>query len=275
MKFLLKICFSLAIIGVCLSSEFMEIAVPQANFLSEDENTLGSVNGEEMTLGAALSQDEITFINDAYDEVEQLVNGKDAFTTGYIILQYFVDEDEIKNKNIISRILQPYLAQMRKQGRKCEDIEAELDLKGIHVVNTWSAQDRNDYLWMVNNNYIKGLQGSFDKVLKIKSLADAIAGTSAKIAGDFASNSEIAGGFIKTMVDLAVKTTVDKMLTNAMLAASSGSGSSSDPRAIKIFRKVGDRIEFGEGFGMIPANSICNELRVDAGLKYMTGVHKA
>lgn len=227
----------------------------------------------------SLDEDEIEYVSDAFDMIAEGIEGKDAFTAGYIILQYFVDEDEIKSEDVKTRILKPYLEHMRKQGRKCEDIEAELDLKGIHVVNTWTTQDRNKYLWMVNNNYIKGLQGAYDKAANIRGVADATGNTISRVIGEFASNAEIAGGFIKTLVDLAVKTVVDKQLTNALLAASSMSPSkgdgTSDKKAVALFRKNGDSIDLGEGFGMIPRNSICKELKVDAGLKYMTGVKKA
>ena len=226
-----------------------------------------------------LDEDEIEYVSDAFDMIAQGIEGKDAFTAGYIILQYFVDEDEIKNEDVKTRILRPYLEHMRKQGRKCEDIEAELDLKGIHVVNTWTTQDRNQYLWMVNNNYIKGLQGAYDKASTIRGVADATGNSLSRVIGEFASNAEVAGGFIKTLVDLAVKTVVDKQLTNALLAASSNSPSkgdgTSDKKAVYLFRKNGDSIDLGEGFGMISRNSICKELKVDAGLKYMTGVRQA
>lgn len=259
-------------IGICQTKTKNE-KLPEAALTRS--NSVDTTPILDVPADVKLDEDEIEFVSDAFEEIQNLMQNRDAFAAGLMILQYFVDEDEIKNQDIKSRIIVPYLEKMRIDGRKCEDIEAELVFKGIHVVNTWSTQQRNEYIWMVNNNYISGLKGVMDKTLKIKGLADATSGTHAKIIGEFASNAEIAGGFIKAMVDLVVQTIVDKKLTNSMLAAlSTNTNGESSAQAQAIFRKNGDSIELGEGFGIMPSNSICKELKVNAGLKYMTGVHK-
>lgn len=112
---------------------------------------------------------------------------------------------------------------------------------------------------MVNNNYIKGLKDVNNKASIIKGVADAKGGILSKIIGDFASGADIAGGFIKTMIDLAITTIVDKQMTNIMLAASSfSSGNGSSPKkSIDIFHNYKNKgsYELGEGFAVIPNGS--------------------
>lgn len=254
-------------VGKCIDPKVQNNSQPISTTTEKKEENVETRKIED------LENEEVEQIIEVFEAIQKNVKGKDTFTTGYLILQYFVDKDEISNNEIL-KLIENLLSDKTKK-RECEDIENQFDYLGSHIINLWSTEERNKYLWLVNNNYIKGLQDVNKKASLIKGISDANGGVLSKIQGDFSSGADIIGGFIKSMIDLAITTIVDKQITNIMLAAASinptsGDGSSSQISKDIFFKnKNNGSYEFGEGFGAMPNGSICKELKVAAGLKYL------
>lgn len=91
-----------------------------------------------------LENKEIDEIVDLFETIQENIIDKDTFTTGYIILQYFVDKDEISNNKIL-KLIEDTLSEETKN-RKCEEIENQFDYLGSHVINLWSSEQRSKYM---------------------------------------------------------------------------------------------------------------------------------
>ena len=213
----------------------------------------------------SIDEDDTSSIDEAYFRLLQLKKADD-FQIGYMILQYMVDEDELQDANV-KTLLETDLAEVKKT-YKCEDVEYYLELFGVKVINTWTDDQRKKYDWMVNNKYLKGLKNSAGKAVEIRDKAEAIKSTTEKLIGEATSSVEVGGGGISKLIELVIKTIAEKQLTNAMIEAlKSSEPTTIDPKQRLIAAK-GGVTNLNEGIGIMKG-SICNEISLNSGLKYL------